>query len=128
MPLFYVNEAGVTNSEVARTLTALRDWTAGGAAELSLWFQGDSANAAEPLYVAVSNAAGAPAIVANDDPLVAQTGNWTHWVVLLQTFADQGINLTNVDKIVIGLGSKSGMASAGGSGVLYVDDIRLYRP
>jgi hypothetical protein len=128
MPLFYVNDAGVTNSEVARTLTAGRDWTAGGVVELSLWFRGDSANVPQGLYVAVSNAAGAPAILANDDPLVAQTGRWTQWVIPLQTFADRGINLTDVDKIAIGLGSKSGAASAGGSGVLYVDDIRLYRP
>jgi hypothetical protein len=46
----------------------------------------------------------------------------------LQAFADQGIDLINVDKIAIGLGGKSGMASAGGSGTMYIDDIRLYRP
>jgi len=38
---------------------------------------------------------------------------------------DQGINLSNVDKIGIGLGSTGGVA-VGGSGTLYVDDIRLY--
>ena len=85
-------------------------------------------NAAEPLYVAVSNASGAPAIVANDDPAAALVVDWTEWRVPLQAFADKGINLRNVDKIAIGLGSKSGMASAGGSGTMYIDDIRLYRP
>jgi hypothetical protein len=45
----------------------------------------------------------------------------------LQAFADQGVNLTDVDKIAIGLGSKSGMAASGGSGTMYIDDIRLYR-
>jgi hypothetical protein len=33
-----------------------------------------------------------------------------------------------VDQIAIGLGTKSGMAAPGGSGTLYIDDIRLYRP
>jgi hypothetical protein len=127
MPLIYANEAGVTNSEGALTLTQARDWTEEGVAELSLWVRGSSANAAEAMYLAVSNAAGSPAIVANDDPLIAQKGSWTQWVTPLQAFADQGINLTNVDKIALGVGSKSGIASAGGTGTMYIDDIALYR-
>ena len=128
MPLLYVNEAGVTNSEALLTLTAPRDWTMGGVEELSLWSRGDSANAAQPLYMAVSNASGGPAVVAYDDPAATQFNTWVEWRVPLQAFADQGINLGNVDKIAIGLGSKSGMASAGGTGTMYFDDIRLYRP
>jgi hypothetical protein len=84
-------------------------------------------NAAEPLYVAISNATGVPAVVAHDDPAAATIDDWVEWRVPLQTFADQGINLTTVDKIAIGLGSKSGTASSGGSGTIYIDDIRLYR-
>jgi hypothetical protein len=127
MPLFYVNEAGVTNSEAAKTLTAPRDWTLAGVAELSLWYRGRSDNAADPLYVAVSNASGAPALVANDDTAAATIIEWAEWRILLQDIADQGINLGNVDKIAVGLGSKGG-ASAGGSGTLYIDDIRLNQP
>ena len=127
MPLFYVNEAGVTNSEASMTLTAPRDWTLAGVGELSLWFRGSLSNAAEPLYVAISNAGGAPAVVAYDDPDVAATRTWTEFVVPLQAFGDQGIDLTNVDKIAIGAGSKGG-ASAGGSGTMYIDDIRLCQP
>jgi len=89
---------------------------------------GIASNAAEPLYVAVSNAAGSPAVVAHDDPSAATIDGWTEWRVPLQAFADQGINLANVDKISIGLGSESGMAAVGGSGTMYIDDIRLYRP
>ena len=127
MPLLYTNEGGVTNSEASMTLAAPRDWTQAGVAELSLWFRGVSSNAAEPLYAAISNAAGAPGIVANDDPAAATSGRWTEWRIALQAFADQGITLTNVDKIAIGLGSKGG-AAAGGTGTMYIDDIRLYRP
>jgi hypothetical protein len=89
---------------------------------------GITSNAAEPLYVAVSNSSGSPAIVAHDDPAAATIDAWTEWVIPLQTFADQGINLTDVDKIAVGLGSKSGIASSGGAGTMYFDDIRLYRP
>jgi len=126
MPLLYVNEAGVTNSEGSTTLSALRDWTTAGVAELSLWYRGVSDNATEPLYVAVSNTSGAPAVVASDDPSAAQIIQWTEWRIPLQSLADQGINLTNVEAIAIGLGSKGG-ASAGGSGTMYIDDIRLNR-
>ncbi|MBN2316523.1 MAG: carbohydrate binding domain-containing protein [Sedimentisphaerales bacterium] len=126
MPLLYFNEAGVTNSQAALTLTALRDWTVAGVGELSLWIRGDSANAADPLYVALSNTAGAPAVVAHDDPSASTNPAWRQWRIVLQFFADQGINLTNVDQLAIGLGSKGG-AAAGGTGTMYIDDIRLYR-
>jgi hypothetical protein len=127
MPVLYINEAGVTNSEASLTLTAPRDWTQAGVEELSLWFRGSSDNAAEPLYVAVSNSAGSPAVVANDDPSAATVRSWTQWRISLQAFADQGIDLANVDKIAIGLGDRSGMTAAGGSGTIYIDDIRLVR-
>jgi len=42
--------------------------------------------------------------------------------------ADMGINLTNVDKLAIGLGTRGNMTTAGGAGKMYFDDIRLYRP
>ncbi|MEA3225918.1 MAG: hypothetical protein U9Q07_08200, partial [Planctomycetota bacterium] len=89
---------------------------------------GIAANAAEPLYVAVSNATGAPVVVSHPDPAAANADTWTEWVILLSTLSDQGINLNNVDKIAIGLGSGSGVAAPGGSGVIFIDDIRLYRP
>ncbi len=127
MPLSYTNEAGVTNSEASMKLTAPRDWTQVGVEELSLWFRGGSNNIVEPLYVAVSNSAGTPAVVAYDDPSAVQLSRWIQWSVPLQAFADQGINLTNVDQIAVGLGSKAG-TSTNGSGTIYIDDIRLYLP
>ncbi len=89
---------------------------------------GIASNAAEPLYVAVSNSAGQPAVVVNADPSAAQTTTWTEWVIPLQTLANQGINLKNVDRIAIGLGTRGNMTTPGGSGKMYFDDIRLYRP
>ena len=87
---------------------------------------GISSNAAEPLYVAVSNSAGTPAIVEHENPAAAQIDTWTEWVIPLQAFADRGINLTNVDSIALGLGDRNN-PQPGGSGKMYFDDIRLYR-
>ena len=89
---------------------------------------GIASNDAEPLYVAVSNSTGTPAVVVNDDPAAAQINTWTEWVIPLQTFADKGIVLTNVDKIAIGLGTKGNMTNPGGSGTMFFDDIRLTQP
>jgi hypothetical protein len=82
-------------------------------------------NDGEPLYVAVSNTAGSPVIVVNDNPAAAQIDAWTEWVIPLQVFADQGITLTNVDRIAIGLGTRGNMTTPGGSGKMFIDDIRL---
>jgi hypothetical protein len=85
-------------------------------------------NNAEPLYVLLSNAAGTPAAVVHDDPAAATIDTWTEWVIDLQAFADQGVNLNDVDKIAIGLGATGDPAATGGSGTIFIDDIRLLRP
>ncbi|MFC1635171.1 hypothetical protein ACFL5Z_10035 [Planctomycetota bacterium] len=117
----------VTDSEASLILTVPRDWAQASVAELSLWFRGSSGNAAESLYLAVSNSAGVPAAVAYDDPSAVTIRSWTQWDIPLQTFVDQGINLTDVNSIAIGLGNKAGVTSSGGSGTVYFDDIRLHR-
>jgi hypothetical protein len=89
---------------------------------------GITTNDAEPLYVAIANTGGVPAVVAHDNPRAATINIWTEWVIPLQAFSDQGINLVDVDSIAIGLGSKSGIASSGGSGTMYFDDVRLEQP
>ncbi|MHC4309672.1 MAG: PA14 domain-containing protein [Planctomycetota bacterium] len=89
---------------------------------------GIESNSPEPLYVAVSNTAGASAVVVNDDANAATTDIWTEWVIPLQAFADQGIVLTDVDRIAVGLGTRGNMTIPGGSGKMYFDDFRLYRP
>ena len=84
-------------------------------------------NDAEPLYVTVSNKTGMPAVVVHDDPAAAQINTWTEWIIPLQVLADQGVDLTNVDRIAIGLGTRGNMTIPGGSGKMFFDDIRLYR-
>jgi hypothetical protein len=126
MPFIYDNTAPVTNSEAVLTLTDARDWTEEGVGELSIWFRGNGANAADPLYVTVANMAGAPAMEVNEDAGATQARTWTQWVIPLQALADQGIDLANVNQIAIGVGSKGGVAT-GGTGTVFIDDIALYR-
>ncbi len=121
MPLYYDNSVGY--SEATLTLTYPRDWTENGVNKLTIWFRGNSDNAAETLYVALNG----NAIVTNDNPDAAQVTTWTEWTIDLQAFADQSVDLTNVNTIALGLGNKNNPV-AGGSGTMYFDDIRLYPP
>jgi len=127
MPMWYVNNnpAGAKYSEVELTLpVGERDWTIEGIGELSLWFRGETTNAPEPLYVALAGAA----VVYNDDPNATQAGSWTNWVIPLQDFAALGVNLANVDRIALGVGTRGNATIPGTMGKMYFDDILLSRP
>ena len=120
MPFGYDNAVG--KSEATLTLADQRDWTENGVSTLVIWYIGDAANAAETMYVVLNGTA-----ATNDNPDAAQVIAWTEWTIDLQTFADQGVNLTNVNTITLGLGNRSNPV-AGGAGMMYYDDIRLYPP
>jgi hypothetical protein len=115
MPFAYDNAVG--KSEATLTLTTNRDWTVNSVNRLTIWFRGATGNAAEQMYVALNGSAR----IDNDNPNAALATGWTEWNIPLQAFADQGVNLTNVNSITIGLGSVTG-----GTGTMYIDDIRLY--
>jgi len=121
MPMSYDNAVG--KSEATLTLTSTRDWTVKGVNTLTIWFRGETANTAENLYVALNG----NAVVNHDNPDAAQTASWTAWNIDLQAFADQGVNLANVNTITLGLGNRNNPV-AGGTGMMYFDDIRLYAP
>jgi len=87
---------------------------------------GITSNDPEPMYVAIANSTGAPAAVYHDDPGAATTDAWTKWVIALQKFADQGVDLRNVDSLAIGFGDKNNL-KAGGSGTVFFDDIGVGR-
>ena len=125
MPYFYDNSSGY--SEATATLIYPRDWTMYGVESLSLWFYGDPTNASEPMYVAIANSRRTPAVIYHDDPSAMQASEWMQWSIDLEAFADQDVDLTNIDKLSIGFGDKYN-PQAGGSGLVFFDDFRLYRP
>jgi hypothetical protein len=116
--IYRYDNAGKT-SEATLTLVYPRDWTEEGITKLSLWFRGASANAADPMFVALGNT-----VVYHADASATQITGWNEWVIHLTAFA--GVDLTNVNSITIGIGTK-GSPAAGGPGTMHFDDARLVR-
>jgi hypothetical protein len=109
MPMSYDN-AGVATAEAELDLG--QNWTANGVKSLSLYFYGAAANTGQ-LYVKINGT-----MVAYDGPAVDLTREaWQVWNIDL---AATGASLGNVSSLVIGV------EGAGASGVVYIDDIRLY--
>jgi hypothetical protein len=116
MPLLYDN-AGKT-SEATMALTSKKDWTVQGVTKLVVWFRGDSANAAERMFVALGSA-----IVYHPDDAATQDTGWNEWVIDLTEFA--GVDLANVPSITLGFGTRGAPVATGGTGTVEFDDIRL---
>ena len=121
MPFEYLNDGSTGKalySETARAFDPPQDWTKYGIKALSLWFHGDPNNdATEQMYVKLN---GSPVTYDGNVNDLTRTA-WQEWHIDLKDFA--GVDLGNVTEISIGF-ERSGVA--GGSGVVYFDDIRLY--
>jgi Tol biopolymer transport system component len=106
-------------SDVSFTGTVTGEWqvAAVGVAQPS--------NAAAPLYVAVEDSAGHVKAVTHPDPAAVQSPDWQEWMIPLSNF--QGVNLAGVKKMYIGVGDRS-KPTAGGTGVIYLDDIGFGHP
>ncbi len=82
-------------------------------------------NSAESMYVRIEDSAGKSATVVNGDGAITQRPTWQEWSI---PYGDlSGVNLGRVQKLVIGVGSKTA-PTAGGTGTVYVDDIGFGRP
>ena len=128
MPLAYDN-SGTTGkarySETQREWTSPQDWTINNVKALTLYFYGALANAAEQLYVAVEDNAGHVKVVNYPDPDAVQRANWQEWNIELTQLSAAGVNLKAIKKMYIGLGNRT-TPKAGGTGTIFIDDIRVY--
>jgi len=82
-------------------------------------------NEPEPMYVTVVDGSGTAATVYYDDPNASLIRDWTQWNIPLTAFSDKGVVLTDVGKLAIGFGGADN-PQPGGSGLVFIDDIRLY--
>jgi len=113
MPLYFDNTAGHSHSQATRTFAASQDWAAHGIHTLSIYVHGDAGNTAGRLYADIN---GTRVYYDSIGDAVGRT-QWIQWPIDLTAL---GTDLTNVTTLSIGV------EGAGASGILYVDDIRLY--
>ena len=94
-----------------------RDWTVEGFTSLSVLIRGQADNAGGQFYVRLEDADGGVSVQRVPDAGVVRQGIWQHVNFDFSTF--QGVDLTCVSKI------RLGVASATGEGSLRIDTIRL---
>jgi hypothetical protein len=111
MPLYFDNTSASTS--VADLDLDGADWTAAGIQTLVLYFRGDSDNTGGQLYVEING----KKITYTGEADVLTKNSWRQWNIDL---ASVGTNLSNVNVLSIGV-------DGGGSGIVYIDDILLYR-
>jgi hypothetical protein len=125
MPLEYDNADSPFYSETSRTWGSAQDWTMGGADTVRLYVQGDPNNAAETLYVALEDSTGQVAVASHADTALVQSDTWIEWKIPLTEFV--GIDLAGVKAVYVGVGDR-GNPSAGGAGLIFIDDIGFGHP
>jgi len=109
MPLFYDN-SGAAMSEAELTLN--QNWTTNGVKSLAISFRGAADNTGGQLYAKINGTKVAYDGGADDITLAT----WQAWNIDLSTVGNVG----NVTSLIIGI------EGAGASGVVYIDDVRLY--
>ncbi|MCP4613611.1 MAG: hypothetical protein GY845_33395 [Planctomycetes bacterium] len=117
MPYFYDNNNKYSEAEL--TLSPAQDWTRLDVTVLSLSFLGNAGNSVEPMYVKING----QKVLYNGDASDITLPRWNLWNIDL---ASVGTNLQNVTSLIIGFGNDTN-PTAGGSGTVYFDDIRLHQ-
>jgi hypothetical protein len=82
------------------------------------------ANDPAQFYITVEGGGTEKIIEHPDNPDAVLTIDWQRWDIPLSILRDAGVDLTSVDKMIIGVGSQTDPQD--GEGRLYFDDIRLY--
>jgi concanavalin A-like lectin/glucanase superfamily protein/F5/8 type C domain-containing protein len=109
MPLSYDNTGGISVAEAELALTPGQNWTQAGVTTLVVNFRGDLENDAAQVYVKIN---GTKVSGGGSTTMTL----WKQWNIDL---ASTGASLQNVTSVTIGV-------EGSGSGVIYVDDLRLY--
>ena len=112
-------------SETSLEFAVAQNFTSHGIKGLSLWFHGETSNTPDTLYVALEDGAAQVRVATHPDPEALQVAGWQAWYIDMQQFS--GVNLASIKKVYLGVGNRTS-PQMGGSGKLYIDDIRVCPP
>jgi hypothetical protein len=124
MPLYYKNADEPYYSQTDRTWPAPQDWTLNGMNTFELYFRGVSDNGQGQLYLSIEDDTGQIAIINHPNPDAVLTEQWQQWSIPLADLTADGVDVTAIRKISIGVGDPDNL-QPGGIGIIYIDDIRV---
>jgi len=124
LELTYNNATEPYYSQIERTFTPAQDWTRFDVNTLTIWLRGDPGNAVHPLYMGIEDSAQHSKLVSHPNPQAVADSYWRGWDIALSEFAAGGVDLTHVQRMMVVVGDGTA-TQAGGSGKVYLDDIRL---
>jgi hypothetical protein len=109
LPFYYTNTGGVA-SQTDRTFAEPQDWTIGGAKTLSIAFFGQPDNTGT-LYIKINGTK----VTYPHDPANIARDEWQAWNIDLSSMAVQAVTTLQI-----------GVEGASASGMILIDDIKLY--
>ncbi|MEN6385901.1 MAG: hypothetical protein ABFD79_11995, partial [Phycisphaerales bacterium] len=112
-------------SEIERT-PPFANFLVNNAKSIDIWYKGASGNSIQKMYIALSDGANTASVDVNS----IASGYSSVWIckhIDLASFtaANPSLNMSNITKMYIGIGNKSG-TSSGGTGLVYIDYIGLW--
>ena len=124
MPLYYNNADKPYYSQTDRTWPAPQDWTLNGMDTFELYFRGASDNGPGQLYLSIEDDTGLIAPIIHPDSDAVLTEQWQQWSIPLADLIADGLDVTTIRKVSIGVGNLDN-PQPGGVGIIYIDDIRV---
>ncbi|TKJ36356.1 MAG: hypothetical protein CEE38_11085 [Planctomycetes bacterium B3_Pla] len=126
MPLDYNNVDLPWYSQAERIWPTPQDWTVDDADTLQMFFKGSATNGLGELYISIEDSAGQAVLVSNPDPNAVRAVEWREWSIPLAELSIEGVDVTTVRKMSIGIGDPAN-PQPDGSGRIFIDDIRAIK-
>jgi internalin A len=123
MPLYYNNADEPYYSLTSRTWPAPQDWTINSMDVFELYFRGALDSGPGQLYLLIEDDAGQVTSLLYPDPNAMLTEQWRQWSIPLADLIANGIDVTAIRKVSIGIGDPDNPQP--GVGIIYIDDIRV---
>jgi hypothetical protein len=79
-------------------------------------------NSMEGLYLSIKDSSGKAKIVQNPDAAATARTGWQQWEIPLSEFTSAGVKMNAVKSVTLGVGVKAA-PQAGGTGIIYIDDL-----
>ncbi|RPJ35885.1 MAG: LamG domain-containing protein, partial [Planctomycetaceae bacterium] len=126
LELTYNNATEPYYSQIERIFSPAEDWTVFGddVNTLTIWLRGDPCNAVQPLYVGIEDGGQRRKLVPHPNPQAVADSYWRAWDIPFTELHAGVVDIEDIRKMIIVVGDPTA-TQPGGSGKIYIDEIRL---